>query len=171
MASLVTSEKFVMASPLYRQEEQFKRQGIMVSRQTMANWMIKTADWFKTIYDAMHADLVTRNILHADETEVQVLREDGRAAQTTSYMWLYRSGFDGPPIVLFDYQQTRAGIHPKAYLKGFAGYLHVDGWDAYDILRAYVILVLCWAHARRKFDEAVKVLPEEGRQDPAAPAD
>ena len=69
----------------------------------------------------MKEHLIRQEILHADETTVQVLREENRAAETTSYMWLYRTGRDGPPIILYDYQKTRAGEHPKAFLVGFRG--------------------------------------------------
>ena len=77
-------------------------------------------------------------------------------------MWLYRTGRDVSPIVLYDYQQTRAGKHPKAFLQGFEGFLHVDGYQGYNDLPK-VKLVGCWAHARRKFDEALKALPAESK--------
>jgi len=77
-------------------------------------------------------------------------------------MWLYRSGRDGPPIVLFDYQTTRAAKHPQEFLTGFAGFLHVDGYAAYESLEG-VTLVGCWAHARRGFDEALKALPPSAK--------
>lgn len=87
-----------------------------------------------------------------------MLREPGRAAETTSYLWLYRTGRYSPPIVLYEYQRTRAAEHPKAFLAGSKGYLHVDGYAGYNGL-ADVTLVGCWAHARRKFDEALLSLP------------
>ncbi|MCL6445157.1 MAG: IS66 family transposase, partial [Alicyclobacillus sp.] len=111
--------------------------------------------------------LAQRTYLHADETTLQVLHENGRAAETKSYMWLYRSGRDGPPIVLYDYQQTRSAEHPKRFLAGFKGYLHVDGYAGYNDLPD-VKLVGCWAHARRKFDEALKALPASERSKPTA---
>ena len=76
------------------------------------------------IYDRLHEHLLERDILHADETTLQVLREPGRAAETQSYLWLYRTGRDGPPIILYDYQTTRASKHPRRFLAGFKGYLH-----------------------------------------------
>jgi hypothetical protein len=84
-------------------------------------------------------------------------------------MWLYRSGRDGPPIVLFDYQTTRAAAHPSAFLKGFRGYLHVDGYVGYEGLTG-VTLVGCWAHARRKFMDAIHVLPAPERKKGATAA-
>lgn len=91
---------------------------------------------------------------------MQVLNEPGRAATSKSYMWMYRTGRDVPPIVLYEYQPTRAKEHPKAFLEGFSGYLHVDGYAGYHHV-PNVKLVGCWAHARRKFDEALKSLPIE----------
>src|SRR5690606_39053732 len=99
-----------------------------------------------------------RTFLHADETTLQVLREPGRLATSTSYLWLYRTGREGPSIILYDYQQTRASKHPRKFLSGYKGYLHVDGYAGYHGLPD-VTLVGCWAHARRKFNEALKALP------------
>lgn len=158
MAHIMT-QKYVEGMPLYRQEQQLARLGIELSRQTLANWMIQGAErWLYPLYDRMHEHLIKQEILHADETNLQVLKEPGRSAESKSYMWLYRTGREGPPIILYDYQTTRAGKHPENFLSGFKGYLHVDGYSGYNKLSA-VTLVGCWAHARRKFDEALKALP------------
>jgi transposase len=159
----IMCQKFVEGSPLYRQEAALQRLGFSLSRQTMANWMLAGADWLKPLYARMKQHLLARDIAHADETTLQVLKEAGRPAQTESYLWLYRSGRDGPPIVLFEYQPTRAGEPPRAFLKDFCGYLHVDGYVGYDEL-AGVTLVGCWAHARRKFVEAINLLPSPQRK-------
>src|SRR5699024_10291463 len=74
-------------------------------------------------------------------------------------IWLYRSGREDVPIVLYDYQQTRASKHPRRFLNGFQGYLHVDGYPGYNGMRD-ITLVGCWAHARRNFTEALRALPE-----------
>jgi transposase len=162
----VMSRKFVEGLPLYRQEQQFEYFGINISRQTMANWMIQSADrWLRPIYERMKDHLKKKDIIHADETTLQVLHESGRAADTTSYMWLYRSGRDGPPIILYEYQTTRAGKHPARFLNSFKGYLHVDGYAGYNSI-PNIRLVGCWAHARRKFDEALKALPETQKSNP-----
>jgi len=157
----IMDQKYTNSLPLYRQEQQFSRLGIDLSRQTMANWLLAAADpWLKIIYDRMHEHLVKRDILHADETILQVLKEPGRLAESKSYMWLYRTGRDGPAIVLYDYQTTRASKHPDNFLSGFKGYLQTDGYSGYGKL-ASVTLVGCLAHARRKFTDALKVLPAE----------
>lgn len=165
----ILCQKFVEGSPLYRQQAALHRLGFELSRQTMANWMLVGAGWLDKLFVRMAVHLKKRDIAHADETTLQVLHEEGRAAQSTSYMWLYRSGRDGPPIVLFEYQPTRAAEHPRAFLKGFSGYLHVDGYAAYEGLPG-VTLSGCWSHARRKFIEAVNVLPAQSRKAGGTPA-
>lgn len=164
----IMDQKYTNSLPLYRQEQQFSRLGFDLSRQTMANWLLAAADpWLKIIYTRMQEHLVRRDILHADETTLQVLREPGRSAESKSYMWLYRTGRDGPAIVLYDYQTTRASKHPNNFLSGFKGYLQTDGYGGYGNLTG-VTLVGCWAHARRKFAEALKVLPDTQKDKPVA---
>ncbi|GEO27821.1 transposase [Alicyclobacillus acidoterrestris] len=168
MLAHVIDKKYVDGMPLYRQEGHFARRGLQLSRQTLANWVVLASTrWLGLIYDRLHEELLTRQYLHADETTLQVLREPGRAAESQSYMWLYHSGRDGPPIVLFDYQETRSREHPRRFLKGFKGYLHVDGYSGYHDIEG-VTLVGCWAHAKRKFDEALKALPTAERKKPTA---
>lgn len=155
----VMSEKFVKGIPLYRQEQEWKRIGIEISRQTMANWLIQSSDrWLKLIYGRMKEHLLQKDILHADETTLQVLKEPGRSANTNSYMWLYRTGRRNAPIILYDYQTTRAAKHPIKFLKDFKGYLHTDGYEGYTSIPE-ITLVGCWAHARRYFVEALKAIP------------
>ncbi len=164
----IMTQKYVDALPLYRQEQQLARLGLDLSRQTMANWMLNASEqWLQPLYDRLHMHLLTRRVLHADETTLQVLQEPGRPAQTESYLWLYRTGRDGPAIVLYDYQMTRGGEHPAKFLAGYQGYLQVDGYAGYHRI-AGATLVGCWAHARRKFDEALKVLPAGQRAGAAA---
>lgn len=164
----IIDQKYTNSMPLYRQEQQLSRLGIELSRQTMANWVLAVADpWLKIIYDRLHELLLKRNILHADETTLQVLKESERSAQSKSYMWLYRTGRQGPPIVLFEYQTTRASKHPDKFLSGFKGYLQTDGYSAYGKLTD-IISVGCLAHARRKYTEALKALPPEQKDKPVA---
>jgi transposase len=166
MLAHIMSRKYVEAIPLYRQEQQFQRFGINLSRQTLANWVIKaSSSWLVPLYKAMHRELLKKEILHADETVLEVLREPGREASTQSYMWLYRTSRDDIPIVLYEYTQGRAGSYPEAFLEGFTGYLHTDGYAGYHRLtedkngvKGPVTLVGCWAHARRKYADALKAL-------------
>ncbi len=161
----IMSQKYTEAMPLYRQEKHFERMGIELPRATLSNWMLKGGEMLEPIFNFMHKRLLDLDIAHADETTLQVLHEDGRKAESKSYMWLYRSGREGPPIVLFEYQPTRSGSNPKQFLDGFAGHLHVDGYSGYNDIKS-VTLVGCWAHARRKFVDAINVIPLAQRSDP-----
>ena len=164
MIAHIMTRKYVDATPLSRQEQQFKKYGLQISRQTLANWMIKAAEHhLKPMYDLMHQKLVSKEILFADETTCEVLHEPGREATTDSYMWLYRTGADTVPIVLYDYKPGRSGDYAVTFLKGFKGYLHSDGYAGYHKLSnpkadgmVDVVQCGCWAHARRKWDEALK---------------
>ena len=156
----IATQKFDMCSPLYRQENYWKHNGLLLSRQTMANWLIRCSkDWFEPIYDVLHKQLIKHDVLHADETELQVLHESGRDAKTKSYMWLYRTSGDAKQaIVLYDYKPGRSGEFAKSFLEGFSGYLQTDGYSGYNAA-ANVTHIGCFAHLRRKFDEAIKALP------------
>ena len=166
----IMTQKFVMGTPLYRQEQELQRNGIKLSRQTMSNWLIRaTEDWLEPIYGMLRELLRGREVLHADETTLQVLREPGKTAQSKSYMWLYRTGGDAEhPIVLYEYQPDRKSKRPAAFLKDFKGYLHTDGYEAYHSLGSEITIVGCWAHVRRKFDEALKALAESDREGSSA---
>ena len=163
-------QKFVMGSPLYRQEQELNRAGVMLSRQTMSNWILRAAEErLKPVYEELHRRLLERDILHADETTLQVLKEPGKTAQSKSYMWLYRTGGDAKhPIVLYEYKPDRRAGNAAKFLKGYRGYLHTDGYPGYHSLPEEIRVVGCWAHARRKFDEAVKALPKEEQAGSAA---
>jgi transposase len=162
----ILNNKYVLALPLYRQEQEFKRLGIALSRQTMANWVITAYQrYFKEIFDVLHAELLLNEILHADETTLKVLREDGRKAKQKSYVWLYStSGDTRRPVVLYDYQPSRAGECASNFLYGFRGKLHTDGYEAYHCkLPDDVFVAGCWAHMRRYFTDTLKSQPEDIR--------
>ena len=142
----IMTQKFVMGSPLYRQEQEINRQGVQLSRQTMSNWILKvTEDYLTPVYKQLHKELLKRDVLHADETTLQVLHEPGKAPQSESYMWLYRtSGDTDKPIVLYEYQPGRGAKHPKEFLAGYKGYLHTDGYQGYHSLPEDITVVGCW---------------------------
>lgn len=161
----IMTQKYVMHAPLYRQEQDWKRQGVSLSRQTMANWIIRSSDdWLSPIYERMKALLLMQDVLHADETTVQILREPNKPAESNSYMWLYRTSADtNRHIVIFEYQPSRSSAHPKQFLKDFKGFLHTDGYAAYHTLPEMTV-VGCWVHMRRKFEEALKAIPSSERE-------
>ena len=152
----VMYEKYVNSVPLYRQEKTWEQMGVALSRATMANWVIRCSeDYLKPVVEHMRKQLLSRDIIHCDETPVQVLKEEGKKPQTKSYMWLYRTGIDDEkPVVLYDYQPSRNGDHAVTFLKDFKGYVHSDGYSGYNKLTG-IIRCGCWAHLRRKFIEAI----------------
>ena len=119
-------------------------------------------DWLRPIYDHLHRQLLQREVLHANEATLQVLKLEGRTARSKCYMWLYRiSGDAEHPIVLYEYRQNRKAENAEAFLKCFTGWLHADGYSGYHRLPENIRVVGYWAHLRRKFDEAVNALPKE----------
>lgn len=164
----VMYQKYANGLPLYRQEKDWKQYGIELSRATMANWVIYCAsNYLKPIYDYCHKKLLEREFLMADETRVQVLKEENRKAETNSFMWLYRSGEDGlPPIILYEYSKTRAGNNAAEFLKGFSGYLTCDGYTGYNKIPE-IKRCCCWAHVRRYFVDAVPKGHEYDYDNPA----
>ena len=120
-AAWVMYQKYANSMPLYRQEQDWKQMGVPLSRATLANWIIYCAgNYFSPLYDYFHRELLKRRFLMADETRVQVLKEPERKAETDSYMWLFRSGEDGlPVIILYKYTETRAKFNAVEFLKGF----------------------------------------------------
>ena len=152
----VMYQKYVNSVPLYRQEKEWERMGLSLSRATMANWVIRCSqDYLMPVVAHLQKKLLERDIIHCDETPVQVLKEEGKKPQTKSYMWLYRTGDDDkPPVILYDYQPSRNGDHAVVFLKDFKGFVHSDGYSGYNKLTG-ITRCGCWAHLRRKFIEAI----------------
>ena len=152
----VMYQKYVNSVPLYRQEKDWEQLGILLSRATMANWVIRCSqDYLIPVVEHLRKELLSRDIVHCDETPVQVLKEEGKKPQTKSYMWLYRTGNDAKaPVILYDYQPSRNGDHAVTYLKDFKGFVHSDGFSGYNKLKD-ITRCGCWAHLRRKFLEAI----------------
>ena len=144
--------KYQFGLPLYRQETVFADIGIELSRQTMSSWMLRCAELLTPLYQRLKEELLSQAVIHGDETPLNVIN----AEKATSYMWLYCCGDDKPGkgtnIVLFDYHNSRAAHCVVDFLDGYQGYMHVDGYKAYEQTQA--TLVACLAHIRRKFIEA-----------------
>ena len=152
----IMTQKYVDGLPLARQEKIWAREGISLSRATMANWVIQCSQsWLKPLYKHMKQELLTHSVIHADETVVQVLKEDGKPAASESRMWLYASAaLLRHQVRIFEYQPDRSGKRPESFLKGFEGALVTDGYTGYNQV-AKVTHCGCWAHARRKWREAM----------------
>ena len=165
LAAAIINGKYVNAVPLYRLEQEFQRYGLQITRQNMANWCIRLAEEYLSIlYDYLHKELYSYHVIQADETPVLV-NHDGRKAGSKSWMWVYRSGhlYQGRQIVLYEYQQTRNASHPREFLKGYDGICVTDGYQVYHTLEKELeelTIAGCWVHCRRRFDEALKLIPK-----------
>lgn len=173
LAAAIMNGKYVNAIPLYRLEQEFKRYGLAITRQNMANWMIRLGEeYLSVLYDYLHQKLYDYHLIQADETPV-VVNHDGRPAGSKSYMWVYRSGYMYPEkqIVLYEYQRTRNASHPREFLKDFSGICVTDGYQVYHTLekeKEDLTIAGCWVHGRRKFEEALATIPAEGKKDSVA---
>lgn len=149
-------EKYMMSVPLYRQEKDFKRMGAELKRDMMANWMIKSSEyWFKPIFDEMHKQLLTSSIIMSDETTWQVNHEDGKKASSKSYIWIHRTGdYEGPAIILYEYTSTRSGDYAKKFLEGFQSYHVSDAYAGYEKVVG-ITRCLCFSHLRRYYLDAI----------------
>ena len=165
LLAYIVIAKFCDGLPLYRLEKMFPRIGVTLLRATMAYWVIRCGDLIEPLIAKMHANQIAYDILQMDETTVQVLKEKGRAPQSKSYMWVRRGGPPDKPVILFDYDPSRGGKVPARLLENFHGILQTDGYEGYGGLakRKDIISVGCLAHARRKFDEALKAQKKKGR--------
>lgn len=165
LGAAIINGKYVNAVPLYRLEQEFQRYGLQITRQNMANWCIRLAEEYLSIlYDHLHKELYFYHVIQADETPVLV-NHDGRKAGSKSWMWVYRSGhlYQKRQIVLYEYQQTRNASHPREFLKGYDGICVTDGYQVYHTLEKELeelTIAGCWVHCRRRFDEALKLIPK-----------
>lgn len=157
LLAAIATMKYVDHLPLYRLETIFKRHEIDLTRGTMASWMVRCGELVQPLINLLHDELIEANYLQMDETRTQVLNEEGKRAESQSYMWVrHRPGKN--PIILFTYDPTRSGGVPVKLLEGFSGHLQVDGYDGYaEVVRKSQGKITrggCLAHARRKFKKA-----------------
>lgn len=166
LAGIMTA-KYTNGMPFYRLERAFADHDAFIRRPTMARWMIRAADvYFSLIYERLKEELLSCEVIHADETTVKVSK-DGRPAGTNSFIWVYTKESDLRPVVIFEYQKTREHKHAKEFLKDYQGWLCCDGYEAYHSLGDAITVCGCWAHARRHYANAVKGLknqPERARE-------
>ncbi len=173
LAAAIINSKYVNAVPLYRTEKEFERYGLSINRRNMAYWMIRLAEeYLGILYDYLHQKLYGYHVIQADETPCLV-NKDGRPAGSKSYMWVYRSGYlyQKEQIVLYEFQKTRNASHPREFLKDYSGICVTDGYQVYHTIekeREDLTIAGCWVHGRRRFDEALKVIPKEARSKSAA---
>ena len=146
--------KYADHQPLYRQEGIFERAGVAIPRSTLAQWVGVCGVRLQPLVDALKATLLECAVLHADETPVAMLKP-GKGMTHRAYIWSYGSTqFDSLPAVVYDFADSRAAAHPKAFLDGWSGKLVCDDYSGYKGLFAEgVTEVGCLAHARRKFND------------------
>ena len=150
--------KYINGMPLYRQEAEFKRLDIPLTRSTLATWMIKAGLLVQPLINLLRETMLDYDVLQMDETRCQVLKEPGKTPQSQSYMWVQRGGPPGSLVILFDYAPTRSQEVPVELLGDYAGYLQIDGYEGYNKVCAQneIVPLGCMAHVRRKFDQALK---------------
>ncbi|MCL2046741.1 MAG: IS66 family transposase [Oscillospiraceae bacterium] len=163
-AAYAMYQKYANSVPLYRQEKDWANFGVTLSRSTLANWIIYTStNWLQPLWLELKSLLLESPIIMADETVVQILKEPGKSPQSESRMWVYCTGNVArpPPIVLYEYQPSRSGEHPKEFLKiNHAFYLHTDAYAGYNTVENAVHCG-CFAHLRRRFNEAMPKKADE----------
>ena len=168
----IITSKYADGLPLYRLEQMFKRLGQEVSRTSMAHWIIRLDEVFQPLMNLLREEQNHATYLQADETRIQVLKEEGKTAQSDKWMWVTRGGPPGRPSVLFEYDPSRAGSVPVRLLDGFSGILQADGYSGYSQVckESGLTRIGCWDHARRKFIEATQAAPSvaKGKSKPGA---
>ena len=146
--------------PLYRQSVILEREtGLTISRATMDGWVMRVGELLTPVAAAMGRELIGGCYIQADETPVPVQMQDGRGKNHQGYLWQY-----GRPegSVVFDFQLGRSREGPKKFLGQYEGILQTDGYAAYDrVGGAGMVHAACWAHARRKVFDALKLNPDD----------
>jgi len=162
----IAYQKYSHGLPLYRIEKGFQFDGVNISRQCMANWVIKCVQLhLHKIYDCLVMHFLQEAYAHSDATSVQVLKEVGKTAQSKSTEWVYCTGTGAKhKIKLYEYRPSHSEKHVHEFLKDFRGFLHTDGHRVYRNLPADIVIVGCWAHARRYWEKIWKALPEDSRK-------
>jgi transposase len=162
----IIMSKFMDGLPLYRIAALLRRFGGDISRNTLAASVIRIGQAIQPVINLMRDVLLDSEVVHGDETTVQVLKEPGKAAQAKSAMWAQMNG-TGPPVRLFSYAPGHHAEHGGKLWAGMreGAALMSDGGDVYDsIAKANSLVHLgCWSHCRRYFIEAEEVLPKEAR--------
>ena len=164
LLAAVIDAKFNRHMPLYRQEAMFGEANISITRGTLSNWMIKSANLLTPLVKLMEADIHNHDIAYADETPLQVLKEKDRLPTQKSYMWLFIGGPPNKRAFVYQYHATRQHQIPFDFFADFKGYLHADCYKAYVVLGQldHIDHVACWAHARRYFVDVAKASKKEG---------
>ncbi len=167
LAHVLTS-KFQFHLPLYRQEKMIQAIGAEIPRNTLSLWVIKCSKLLQPLVNLLQDEILEYDIAYADESTLQVLKEPNKIAQSKSYLWAFGGGPPGRFCYLYQYHSSRKHQIAKDFFHDFKGYLHCDGYYAYDNLAKdnYAVKQAgCWYHVRRKFMDASKVSKKAGMAD------
>jgi len=166
LLAFVAVSKYADALPLYRQTGILERIGVELSRATLAHWMVRMGELVQPLVNLMREQLLAHDFVQCDESRFQVLKEPGKAAESPSYVWVQRGAPDDHPLVLYEYDPSRSAEVPKRLFLGFQGILQTDGYEGYGALgrEPGIVHVGCWAHARRKFVDALKGVGKNRKQ-------
>jgi len=158
LLAYVIDMKYNYALPFYRLSKKFEAIETDISRATLCNWSMLASEKCEALYAAMREYIKCGKVIQMDETTVQVLHEEGKAAETKSFMWVMRGGVTNGKLTLFNYSPTRNSTVPLELLKGFKGFLQTDGYEGYSkaVTEYGLTHVGCLAHIRRKFFDALK---------------
>lgn len=169
LEAAIINSKYVNSNPLDRIARDFQTNGLNLSKQTMSNWTVWSAErFFLPVYELMKKRQLEAHVNQCDETTLEVIH-DGRPAGSKSYMWVHLTGelSPVPTIIVYEYQKTRHSDHPKEYYKDFNGVLMTDGLEQYHKLARDLEGVTnanCLAHARRHFANAIKAIGKENQK-------
>jgi transposase len=159
----VLVSKFLEHMPLYRQQDELARAGILISRSTLCGWLEQCAQLFKPLVELMHKEVLRSEVIQGDETPVPVL-DRSRDSTRQGYIWT-TIGDRAHPYTTFHYADSRSRDGPAAFLEGFTGYLQTDGYSSYESVvkgsAGKIVAVGCWAHVRREFFDARHNQPRE----------
>ena len=163
LEAAIINTKYVNCNPLDRISREFQTNGLNLSKQTMSNWTVWSAErYFLPVYNLMKQKQLAAHVNQSDETPVEVIH-DGRSAGSQSYMWVHITGelSPVPKVIVYEYQKTRHSDHPKEYYKDFKGILMTDGLSQYHKTARELDGLTnanCFTHARRDYADAVKAI-------------
>lgn len=160
LLAAILAGKFVDHNPFYRQEKQYLRIGVEISRTSMCQWAMQAASSCQPLLELFHKQGIAGFLLNIDETSLQVLQEPGRSPTSKSFMWLFRGGSPESPVLIYEYHASRSGDAARKFLQDYKGFVQTDGYSGYDFLDFMegIIHLGCWTHARRKFTDVTKAM-------------
>jgi transposase len=162
LATILTG-KFVDHNPFYRQEKQYLRLGVEISRTSMCQWAMQAAASCQPLLELLHQQAIGGFLINIDETPLQVLQEPGRSPTSKSYMWVFRGGDPENPVLIYEYHASRSGDAARKFLEDYQGVVQTDVFKGYDFLDSMVGIIHlgCWTHARRKFTDVTKAMGKD----------